>query len=153
MFERGRELGIPHTRWRMGAFYMGGKYKEPATHIINLIEKTMPDKPTGHFGKESIRKIIFNMLLSRYYPMVTNGKSLGYYNDYQKNRFTYQWVEMDKRRLHVFIFLIYRYWGYEKIVLNPSSSYSIIPIGKSNAGYMEIQPAGGERQLILPVAE
>ena len=86
--------------------------------------------------------------------MVTNGKSLGYYNDYQKNRFTYQWVEMDKKALtRIYIPDISILGDAKKIVLNPSSSYSIIPIGKTNAGYMEIQPAGGERQLILPVAE
>lgn len=154
MFERGRELGIPTLVGEWGAFYMGGKYKEPATHIINLIEKNDAGQTYWAFWEGIDTQDYFQYALSRYYPMVTNGKSLGYYNDYQKNRFTYQWVEMDKKALtRIYIPDISILGDTKKIVLNPSSSYSIIPIGKSNAGYMEIQPAGGERQLILPVAE
>lgn len=86
--------------------------------------------------------------------MAINGKLLDYYNDYQSNKFSFRWNEGDKNALtRIYVPNISMLKDTERISLNPSSSFSIIPIGKTNAGYLEIQPAGGERLLTLPVIE
>ncbi|MBC5641531.1 cellulase family glycosylhydrolase [Parabacteroides sp. BX2] len=154
MFKRGDELQIPTLVGEWGAFYMGGDYKEPAIHIINQIEKSKAGQTYWAFWEGIDTQDYFKYALGRYYPMAINGKLLDYYNDYQSNKFSFRWNEGDKNALtRIYVPNISMLKDTERISLNPSSSFSIIPIGKTNAGYLEIQPAGGERLLTLPVIE
>ena len=133
---------------------MGGDYKEPAIHIINQIEKSKAGQTYWAFWEGIDTQDYFKYALGRYYPMAINGKLLDYYNDYQSNKFSFRWNEGDKNALtRIYVPNISMLKDTERISLNPSSSFSIIPIGKTNAGYLEIQPAGGERLLTLPVIE
>lgn len=154
MFKRGNELGIPTLVGEWGAFYMGGEYKKPAIHIINLIEKSHAGQTYWAFWKGIETQDYFKYALSRYYPMATNGKVLNFCNDYQKNKFSCHWSEADKKSItRIYIPDLSLLKDTKKIDLNPESSYSVIPIEKSNSGYLEIQPTGGERRLTLPIIE
>lgn len=152
MFKRGKEINIPTLVGEWGAFYMGGEYKDPAIYIINMIEKNKASQTYWAFWEGIDSQDYFRYALKRYYPMATNGKLVKYYNDYEKNNFDCQWLEKDKKSpTRIYIPNVSLLSSKKEINLTPTSDYSIIPINNSKAGYLEIEPTGGERILQFPI--
>lgn len=153
MFKRGNEMRIPTLVGEWGAFYMGGEYKEPAIHIINMIEKNKAGQTYWAFWEGINTQDYFGYALSRYYPMATNGELLKYYNDYNEKAFKYEWNETNRQSLtRVYIPDVSLLNDANSIQLNPISDYSVVPIGNTKSGYLDIKPLGVKRSLVLPIA-
>ncbi len=154
IFRTANKLGVPTVIGEWGAFYMGGQYKEPAIHIINLIEKSKNAQTYWAYWDGIDEQDYFGYALKRYYPMAVNGQLVDYYNDYQKNTFTCQWRENNNEAFtRIYVPDISLLKSKDVLEINPSSGYKIIPINNCKAGYLEIQPIGKERHLSIKLTQ
>ncbi len=151
IFEAGKEKRTPIVVGEWGAYYMGGEYLQPALHIIGIIEKALAGQTYWAYWENIEKQDYFDKVISRYYPMETNGILLHYNNDYNNGKFVVEWEENNEKSVSRIYVPNINILKNIHIDLTPKSDIKIISIEGSNSGYLEIFPIGNKRSLIIPL--
>jgi endoglycosylceramidase len=130
---------------------MGGEYLRPALHIIGIIEKALAGQTYWAYWENIEKQDYFDKVISRYYPMETNGILLHYNNDYNNGKFVVEWEENNEKSVSRIYVPNINILKNINIDLTPKSDIKIISIEGSNSGYLEIFPIGNKRSLIIPL--
>lgn len=148
--ESGREKGVPMLVGEWGAFYMGRNYLEPAQHLTEIIEKNLLGQTYWAYWNNIETQDYFFKTISRTYPMLTNGNLIGYLNNFSQNRFECEWEETGTQDAPTRIYLPDVSHAQEQLSITPKSSLHFQQFEGSKSGYVEIEPIGEKRNLMLP---
>lgn len=148
IFEAGEAKGVPTIVDEWGAFYMGeNKYLTPARQIITLFEKAQVGQTYWSYWNDIDKQDYFKDVLTRMYPMATNGRLIAYKNDFANRSFICEWEE-SKSNVPTRLYVADLQTVVDgQINLSPLSAITFVPIENSTAGYIEIEPIGAVRKM------
>ena len=141
-----RNLPIFIGEW--GAFYMGGKYLQPAQHHIHWIARLKAGHTYWSWWKGIETQDYFSTVIFRPYPQYINGKLTHYAYDNNSNSFVCQWKEGNVNAPSRFYLPNINLIKNETFEILPKSDYKVTRISNtSEAGYLEIKYCGRAREL------
>lgn len=151
IFSTSKQKKMPTVIGEWGAYYLGeDKYIKAARQIVEFIEANLAGQSYWCYWNDIDKQDYFKAVLSRSYPMMTNGTLLSYKNDFDNNTFTCSWVEQKENQTITRIFIDnITELDQQDIQITPSSSFVITPIDNQLSGYLDISPIGESRNIII----
>lgn len=152
IFESAIEKKTPVLVGEWGAFYMGKKYIEPAQHLIKIFEKNQAGQTYWAYWDKIETQDYFYKTISRHYPMRTNGTLLYYMNNAESNQFECEWQEDRNSDAPTRIFVSDIKNAEKNYELLPNSAATFHALGNTS-GYMEIEPLGEKRRIVMTLSQ
>ena len=139
IFESGRKKNIPVVIGEWGAYYMGkNSYLGPAKQIIDHIERNLGGQTYWCYW-DGIDSQDYFPVLSRIYPMCTEGVLLHYSNEFDRQLFHIRWDNTSVEDLQETILYIPDTSRFKKPEDNENLKFSILSKEGTAYGYLVIK--------------
>ena len=139
----GSRLKMPIWLGEWGAFYGNSESVIPAAeNAITLIEKNLFSQAYWSYDPGTEDLAYFKQVLTRTYPLATNGDLIAYENDFTRGTFSMKWKE---QATNTGVTVIYcpKISSIKDIVLVDKGPHDFEKLPDSDAGYIIISPNGG----------